>query len=211
MSVLKPIVKKENLYECDDLYSVIDNQDKEISNLYIEDTHVSINLYGYDIEKCIIRNTVLTQSDFSKASITDVVFYNCDLSNCNFSEANLVRVEFVNCKLVGSKFINSLLYNVYMSECVNKYINLSESSIRDCRFVICNLSNSYIESVEFKNTSFSECNLIGAQLFKTKLNKIDFSDSIIEGIVISPDDLKGVIVSEMQALDLSRLLGLVIK
>lgn len=44
----------------------------------------------------------------------------------------------------------------------------------------------------------------------TSLSGIDLSDSNVEGLGIQPENLKGAIVSSMQAVDFSRLLGLVI-
>ena len=47
--------------------------------------------------------------------------------------------------------------------------------------------------------------------FETNLKGIDFTTSNIEGIVVSIKDLKGAIVSEMQAIELAKLLGIIIK
>ena len=58
---------------------------------------------------------------------------------------------------------------------------------------------------------FQYSNLIGIQLFKTSLSGIDFSTCDITGIVVLPQDLRGVIVDEYQAMELSKLLGIVVK
>ncbi len=50
-----------------------------------------------------------------------------------------------------------------------------------------------------------------AQIFKTKLKDIDLSNSIIDGIVVSLDDIKGAIINEYQAIDLIGLIGVKIK
>lgn len=44
----------------------------------------------------------------------------------------------------------------------------------------------------------------------TSLSGIDLSDSNVEGIGIQLEDLRGTIVSPIQAVDFSKLLGLVI-
>ena len=49
------------------------------------------------------------------------------------------------------------------------------------------------------------------QFFKTKLNGIDFSDSVIEGIIISLEDIKGAIINQLQSIDLIGLIGVKIK
>ena len=62
-----------------------------------------------------------------------------------------------------------------------------------------------------KKIFFKEADLTQAQFFKTSLNGIDLSDSIIEGIAVSIEDIKGAIINEMQATDLLYLLGVKIK
>ena len=58
--------------------------------------------------------------------------------------------------------------------------------------------------LEMKNIQKS---FIGVQALKN----IDFSDSIIEGIAVSIEDIKGAIINQFQAMDLLYLLGVKIK
>ena len=53
--------------------------------------------------------------------------------------------------------------------------------------------------------------MIGIQLYKTNLQGIDFSTCDITGIVVLPQDLRGMIVDEYQAMELSKLLGIIVK
>ncbi|HYE81993.1 MAG TPA: hypothetical protein VEG39_07495 [Clostridia bacterium] len=50
-------------------------------------------------------------------------------------------------------------------------------------------------------TEFMNCKLMGLNL----------SDSVVESLRVQPEDLRGAIVSPLQAVDFSKLLGLVIK
>ena len=43
------------------------------------------------------------------------------------------------------------------------------------------------------------------------MRNLDLRDSEIEGLLVAPEDVKGAIVSAPQAMDLARLLGLVIR
>ena len=58
---------------------------------------------------------------------------------------------------------------------------------------------------------FEESSLIGATLVGTKLDEIDFRTSNIEGIVVKLEDIKGMIVNELQAIELAKLLELDIR
>ena len=62
-----------------------------------------------------------------------------------------------------------------------------------------------------KNINFEKVDLTQAQFFKTSLKNIDLSDSIIEGIAISIEDIKGVTINQFQAVDLMYLIGVKIK
>ena len=67
------------------------------------------------------------------------------------------------------------------------------------------------ENAKLKNLKLEDTNLVGVNFFETNLKGIDFTTSNIEGIVVSIKDLKGAIVSEMQAIELAKLLGIIIK
>ena len=73
------------------------------------------------------------------------------------------------------------------------------------------LRNSNFQENKLKNIVLKNANLTQAQFFKSSLNGIDFSDSLIDGIVVSIEDLKGAIINEFQAVDLIGLIGVKIK
>ena len=62
---------------------------------------------------------------------------------------------------------------------------------------ICGLNNEMMN-----DTGRRQC-----QRLKEKLKDIDFSKSIISGIAVYLNDLKGAIINEMQAIELTGLLG----
>ena len=46
---------------------------------------------------------------------------------------------------------------------------------------------------------------------RTNLKNIDFRTCNIEGITVNKDDLNGLIVNDFQAIELSKLLGIIVK
>ena len=48
-------------------------------------------------------------------------------------------------------------------------------------------------------------------MYRTNLKDIDFTTCDITGLVVMPQDLNGAIVDEYQAVELSKLLGIVVK
>ena len=73
------------------------------------------------------------------------------------------------------------------------------------------MRNSNFQENKIKNLVFKNVDLTQAQFFKTSLNGIDFSDSIIDGIIISISDIKGAIINQFQAIDLISLLDVKVK
>ena len=73
------------------------------------------------------------------------------------------------------------------------------------------MSMSNLSEVKLKDTTFDNCNLSQAQIFRTNLKGIDFSNCNITGIVVGIEDIKGLTVNEFQALELSKLLEIKIK
>lgn len=73
------------------------------------------------------------------------------------------------------------------------------------------LNSSSITNVHFKDIALNECNLNLCNLSNTSLNKIDLSTCIIDGITIYEKDLKGVILTQLQALEFLKILGIKIK
>ena len=65
----------------------------------------------------------------------------------------------------------------------------------------------YLIQNNFKNLYFQKADLTQTQFFKTSLKNIDLSDSIIEGIAVSVEDIKGASINTFQAVDLLYLIG----
>ena len=73
------------------------------------------------------------------------------------------------------------------------------------------IQNSNFQENILKNIYFEKADLTQAMISKTSLKNIDLSDSIIEGIAVSIDDIKGAVINQFQAIDLLYLIGVKIK
>lgn len=58
---------------------------------------------------------------------------------------------------------------------------------------------------------FENCNLTRIELLHTSLKDIDLRSCLIEGLKISGNELKGAVVTEIQALELVRFLGVIVE
>src|SRR5690625_7709331 len=79
------------------------------------------------------------------------------------------------------------------------------------KYYKCILEESYFYENDLKHIDFTNSQLSGINFTQTKLNKIDLSETHFTHLTVGLADLKGCIVNEIQAVNLSSLLGLVIK
>jgi uncharacterized protein YjbI with pentapeptide repeats len=180
---------------------------KLISDCIIEDQSAE----KVNFKQVIFRDVSFKNVALSRADIEDVRFENCDLSNVDLSGALMHRVEFIDCKVLGSNLSEASLQNVVFNKCNARYVNLVFSRCKRFRIEESELSLADFRWSEFTDANFVNTKLQESQLAGTKLDGVDLSTCDIDGIVVTPEDIRGAIVSSLQAVALSRLLGLVIK
>lgn len=204
----EPLERAGELAEA--LYDCAENDEEVRGQQFENEVLHQAEVGGVELSGCKLIGCRFVGCSFEKTGFTDVVFENCDLSNCVMNGAVLHRVEFRNCKLVGCAFEEAYLRNVKLENCACGYVAVRHSDVKTVTFFGCDLTGA--DFFECKLTAvLSDCKLIEAHFYQTPLRATDLTSSEIAGISISPDDLKGAIVTRDQAADLARLLGLVIK
>jgi len=75
------------------------------------------------------------------------------------------------------------------------------------------LSNANISECKLKSWELKEVLLTNSAFFKTSLRGVDFTESEITGIILSNNyaELQGAIVNVLQAAELAKFLGVVVK
>ncbi|MDX5701023.1 pentapeptide repeat-containing protein, partial [Clostridioides difficile] len=89
--------------------------------------------------------------------------------------------------------------------------NFSFSKFKIVSILDSNFENSVFQEVKGDNLVFEYTNLKKANFNGTKLSGIDFTTNNIEGIEIGIDDIRGAIFDVSQAIDLTKLMGIIIK
>lgn len=169
---------------------------------------------GISISSSELVNCSFINGRLKKAHFTDVLFLNCDLSNLQLSGAALTRVEFRGCKLTGTNLADASLYQVLFTDCRSEYLNLSGSKQREVHYQNCLLRGAAMDDCSFTHVSFQTCNLVEAECYQTSLKGIDFTDSDIAGLrvnLIPGGEWKGATVTSLQAVELARLMGVIIR
>lgn len=166
-----------------------------------------------EIKGCHFKNVNFLGCSFENIDLSDTVFEKCDLSNMNFLDGSIHRCIFKNCKLTGANFSSTNLQNVLFEECLGTYANFSFSKFKLVNFDKCAFDNSnFLEcKFTFNKIAFNSCDLSFSDFRNTLLGGIDFTDSNIDEISLTGKELMNAIVTPMQAVQLSKLLGLVIR
>lgn len=213
MSTKSKVQKPKFIDEFEEVDKIYRNDylDKIQNKLIKNCTTSEISEKGVEIDSCIFKNVVFEECEFPNIDIIDCRFENCDLSNVVFSSASMKRVEFVGCKLIGAKFDESSLKDVLFENVIGKYVNFSFSKLQAVNIVESNFNEGTFQEVKHKALTFIDTDLRDGYFNGTSLSKIDFTTCDINGINVDIRDLRGAIVTPMQGLELTRLLGLEIK
>lgn len=208
MNILKPQkMLFDNLRTIENLQSELIEND-ELENVKIKDYSTSnLEVFDATCNKAIFNNVSIINSRLEKTSFTDVEFSNCNFSNTTFDNCSFIRCEFNNCKLTGCNFIENVLFDIGFIDSNMGYANISMSNLRGLFFNNTSIRIGSLQENKVKNINFKEADLTGTQFFKTSLNGIDLSNSNIDQIAVSLEDIRGAKINQMQAIDLMYLLG----
>lgn len=208
--VIKPKFIKDIEQTC---IKIIDIEDEAaIKNIYISDYTINtqeankVNLEGVIFNKVDLKGITLNSLE-----LTDVRFENCDLSNANFIGVIIHRTEFIDCKIMCLNLNDSTLQNMYMYNYNGQFILMNYAQMKNVILLDCVFENSNLQHSKFDKVEFRKYNFKLSQMSGTSLSGIDLSNSDFEGVGVRPEDIRGAIVSPMQAVDFSKLFGLIIK
>ena len=205
----------ENLPSLVDLTPAID--ETVLAGLPLEESCAqNIDLSGRKIPSLVAWNSHFDHVSFASCEISsfrlrDVRLVKCDLSNAVLRGFEASRVEFIECRLIGMRAIECHWQDVLIENCDMRYAQLNDGKARSCEFRASHLGESDLRGTDLEGAIFTNVMLQRADLSRAKLRGADLSGAEIEGIAVQAEDLRGAIVSVVQAVDLSRLLGLIIK
>lgn len=183
----------------------------------VNESHVvGIDLSGRKLSSLSVKCSILEGVSFTGCVIPsprfrDVRLIQCDLSNATLRGFEATRVEFIDCRLTGMITIECRWQDVLIENCDGRYAQLNDGKFQTCEIKGCNFSEADFRSADLEGTIFSRAILNRADLSKSKLRGADLRGAEIVGIIVGPEEVRGAIVSATQAMDLARLLGLVIK
>jgi len=168
-------------------------------------------LVGLVAKYAILEGVSLSACEIPAARFQDVRFVKCDLSNASLRGFEARRVEFIDCRLIGMAATECQWQDVLVQNCDGRYVQLNDGRIRTGEFRASDFSEADFRGTDLEGTSFAQVLLSRADLSHSKLRNADLRGAAIDGILVGSEDVRGAIVTAAQAMELARLLGLVIK
>jgi uncharacterized protein YjbI with pentapeptide repeats len=146
------------------------------------------------IEGSVLNKVVLAESTFGSITCKDVRFVACDLANVETRGLSLLRVEFIDCRMTGFRGGEADCQDVLIQEGDQRYSRFRFSRFKSCEFVSCNFEESDLQGADLSGAIFRRCNLRNTEMNKAKLVNADLRGSLVEGLQINPEDLRGAVV-----------------
>ncbi|MGO9452380.1 MAG: pentapeptide repeat-containing protein [Candidatus Binataceae bacterium] len=165
---------------------------------------------GIVFDTCELRRSGLESSMLGRLRLLDVRLEKCNASNARWEKAHLRRVEFIRCRLTGLSLAAGDVREVVFKDCKADFLGLGASKLKNVRFENCHLADADFQAAELDNAVFLNCDLENSDFGQARLTKVDLRGSVLDGIKLEPNQLRGLIIDPIQALAIVQLLGVTI-
>lgn len=200
----------------------LSHETKLLSELQLEERYVdgtrfeggSMPVVGYEkliFDDVVFKDVSFADQDMSRFEFVDVLFETCDFSNANFQHAVFRRCEMIRSKLTGVNMNDASFGHVRIQESEGRYSSFSFSELKDIVFENCNLPDADFYECVLKRVQFENSTLDNSNFAETDLTGIDLSRAKFDQIEVTLSKLSGCVVSQAQAIEFARLLGLSVK
>jgi uncharacterized protein YjbI with pentapeptide repeats len=133
-----------------------------------------------------LRHVRLMMTNLAETSWQDVTFAESVLAGTEAFAARLRRVTFRGCKLDSVNFRDAVLTDVRFENCLLREVDFGGATLRRTSF-----TSSRLDKTDFSRVTLDQADLRGAEL----------------GITISPDSLRGAIITPVQLMAVAPLLA----
>lgn len=163
--------------------------------------------------RCILEGCRFQNADLTRVSFTDCLLKSCDFSGAKLWEGYFSRCRLQSCRALGANFAESRLFNVMFSGCQLRYACFERTRWDRVQAEDTCLVECMVTQAALKQLSFAGADLSGACFSGTPLKGLDLRGCTVTNLSCSEDnrELRGAVVDLLQAAELARLLGVVIR
>lgn len=159
-----------------------------------------------EFEQAILDGCDLSAS--RSLALRDVVLRSSRLAGARLDDVACTRVHGIDSSLVGVQCEGAVFRDARFSDCSAKLAVAFASRMTRCLFERCDLREVDLDGSALDHVVFRDCDLRGARLARIDLARVDLRGSRIDGIVVSPERIAGLVVDPTQAEVFARVLGL---
>jgi uncharacterized protein YjbI with pentapeptide repeats len=160
------------------------------------------------VEASVLERVNMAESSYVSIVLKDVRLIGCELANLRTRELVLIRVEFIDCRMTGLSGGEVNAQDLLIREGDQRYCQIRSSRFKAAEFDECNFEESDFRETDFTGAVFRRCNLRNVEMGKAKLYDADLRGSIVEGMQIGVEGLRGAVVDPAQAMTFALLMGI---
>jgi uncharacterized protein YjbI with pentapeptide repeats len=200
--VLPPAELPGDMPTYGETYSQLDYQQLDLADQTIERLH---------FETIIFSQVVATGSRFEHLRLEDIRFTGSSLANAVWPKASCVRAEFIGCRMTGFSTEESLFTDTLFRDCKVDLAQFYQVKMPGVRFEDCPLTGTDFRKSDLTGAVFLRCDLSNADFTGATLSGADLRGCQIDGMRAGPDELRGAILDQVQALALVRAMGIIVE
>ena len=160
------------------------------------------------VEASVLERVNLGESSFGSIVLKDVRLIGCELANLRTRGFTLTRVEFIDCRMTGLSGGVVDARDVLIREGDQRYCQFRFSRFKAAEFDSCNFEEADFQDTDFTGAVFRRCNMRNVEMGKAKLYDADLRGSMVDGMHIGLEGLRGAVVDPAQAMSLALLMGI---
>lgn len=160
------------------------------------------------IESSILEGVSLAGSSFASIIWKDVRLVRCDLANLETRYLTLTRVELIDCRMTGFRAGEANCQDILVSAGDQRHCQLRFSKFKSAEFDSCNFAEADFQGTDLSGSIFRKCTLRNTEMSKVRLLNADLRGSLIEGLRMNAEDVRGAVVDPSQAMIFASLLGI---
>ncbi|HEY9722691.1 MAG TPA: pentapeptide repeat-containing protein [Oscillatoriaceae cyanobacterium] len=157
---------------------------------------------GVTLKRAHLTYVGLNDGFFRQLELIDARLTNCNLSNAEWPRASATRLLLEDCRLTGFKPVAARFDHARFVACHARYAIFENVIFRHARFEQCLLADTSFKGADLSGVVFADCDLTNATFKGAKLAGTDFRTSRIEASQIALDELRGALISPLQAIAL---------
>ena len=173
----------------------------------------NLDFFKMDLQKSVFENSSFRSCNFEKASFVDILFKSCEFSNSNFAAAYFERCLFVDCKCIGLDMRETTIKQSTFEKSNFQFSSFDRASFREILFEQVDFSQVSISEAKLKKFRARNSKFVQNNFFRTLLATVDFTENDFRSPKVSAPalELKGAIISPLQAADLVGIWGVIVQ